>query len=130
LESRVSWKIFGSKREERRRWVTKERNEELWHLWGSPNVARLVSWRRIRWTGWTAGFWWRKCVEGVEGTALVGSSLGSARSRSEDNIQKGRKEYYRKVLVWIIWLRAVANGGLFCNMWWTFIFHKCEEFCN
>jgi hypothetical protein len=47
--------------------LRKRHNEELHDLYSSPNIVRVIEWRRMRWTGHVArtgrrevcmGFWW------------------------------------------------------------------------
>jgi hypothetical protein len=58
-------KIFGPKREEDESW-RKLHNDELHHLYSSPNIVRVIKSRRMRWAGHVArmgmgegftGFW-------------------------------------------------------------------------
>jgi hypothetical protein len=54
FENRVLRRIFGPKRDE----VTGEwrtlHNEELNDLYYSPNIVRVIKWRRMRWAGHVA----------------------------------------------------------------------------
>jgi hypothetical protein len=54
FENRVPRRIFGPERDE----VTGERrrlhNEELNDLYSSPNIIRVIKWRRMRWAGHVA----------------------------------------------------------------------------
>jgi len=54
FENRVLRRIFGPKRDE----VTGERrklhNEELNDLYCSPDIVRVIKWRRMRWSGQVA----------------------------------------------------------------------------
>jgi hypothetical protein len=67
FENRVLMKILGPKRDE----VTGEwrrlRNEELYELYSSSNIIRVIKSRRMTWTGHVArwgtgevhaGYWW------------------------------------------------------------------------
>jgi hypothetical protein len=54
FENRVLRRIFGPKRDEVTRDWIKLRNEELNDLYSSPNIARVIKSRRMRWTGHVA----------------------------------------------------------------------------
>jgi hypothetical protein len=65
-------RIFGPKRDELTREWTKLHNEELHDLYSSPNIVRVIKWRRVRWAGHVArlesreaciGFWWGNLKE-------------------------------------------------------------------
>jgi hypothetical protein len=85
FENRVLRRIFGPKRDE----VTGEwrrlHNKELYALYSSTNIIRVIKSRRVRWTGHVA------CM-GERRGALVGKPegrrpLGRPRRRWEDNIK-------------------------------------------
>jgi hypothetical protein len=50
FENRVLRRIFGPKREEDGSW-RKLHNDELHSLYSSPNIARVIKSRRMRWGG-------------------------------------------------------------------------------
>jgi len=79
--NRVLRRIFGPKRDE----VTGEwrhlHSEELNDLYFSPNIVRVIKWRRVRWTGHVASMGERRVVYRV----LVG--------KSEGNIPLGRPRH-------------------------------------
>ena len=50
-ENRVLRRIFGPKRDEVTGEWRKLHNEELNNLYCSPNIARVIKWRRMRWAG-------------------------------------------------------------------------------
>jgi hypothetical protein len=67
LENGVLRRIFGPKRDEVTREWRKRHNEELHDLYCSPNIVRIIKWRRMRWARHVArmggseaytGFWW------------------------------------------------------------------------
>jgi hypothetical protein len=73
FENRVLRRIFGPKRDE----VTGEwrrlHNKELYALYSSPNIIRVIKSRRLRWVGYIArmrtsrlhiGFFWGNLREG------------------------------------------------------------------
>jgi hypothetical protein len=54
FENRVLRRIFGLKREEDRSW-SKLHNDEFHDLYySSPNIVRVIKWRRMRWVGHVA----------------------------------------------------------------------------
>jgi hypothetical protein len=92
FENRVLRKIFGPKREEDGSW-RKLHNDELYSLYSSPNVVRVIKSRGMRWAGHVA----RMGVGRVVCSVLVGRfegrrPLGRPRLRWEDNNKMGVKE--------------------------------------
>jgi hypothetical protein len=88
FENRVLRRIFGPKRDE----VTGEwrrlHNKELYALYSSPNIIRVITSRRLRWAGHVARMGERRGAYRV----LVGKPegrrpLGRPRRRWEDNIK-------------------------------------------
>jgi hypothetical protein len=88
FENRVLRKIFGPKRDE----VTGEwrrlHNEELYDLYSSPNIMRVIKSRRLRWAGHVTHIKERRAAYRV----LVGRPEGKRplerpRRRWEDNIK-------------------------------------------
>ena len=86
-------RIFGPKRDE----VTVEwrrlHNEELYALYSSPNIIRVIKSRRLRWAGHVACIGerrgaYRTLVGKPEGRRL----LGSPKRRWEDNIKMDSRE--------------------------------------
>ena len=49
FKNRVLRGIYGSKRDEVKRTCRKPHNEELIDLYSSPNIVRVIKWRRMRW---------------------------------------------------------------------------------
>ena len=68
FENRVLRRIFGSKMDEVTGEWRKLHNEELNHLYCSPNIVRAIKSKRMRWAGHVGrmegrrdvygGFWW------------------------------------------------------------------------
>ena len=65
-ENRVLEKIFGPKRDEVRGECRELHNDELYDLYSSPNITRVIRSRRMRWGAcsayggemrFTQGFW-------------------------------------------------------------------------
>jgi hypothetical protein len=51
FEKRLSRRIFGPKRDEVTRGWRKRHNEELYDLYSSPSIMRMIKSRRMRWAG-------------------------------------------------------------------------------
>jgi hypothetical protein len=93
FENRVLRRIFGPKRDE----VTGEwrrlHNKELYAVYSSPNIIRVIKSRTLRWTGHVARMGERRGAY----RALVGKPegripLGRPRRRLEDNIKMDLRE--------------------------------------
>jgi hypothetical protein len=114
FENRVVRKIFGPKREEDGSW-RKLHNDELHSLYSSPNIARVIKSRRMRWTGHVARMGEGRGVYKV----LVGRSegkrpLGRPRRRWEDNIKMDLSEIGVNRANWI----QLAQDRV---QWWAFV---------
>jgi hypothetical protein len=90
FKNRMLRSVFGPQRDE----VTEEwrglHNKELYALYSSPNIIRVIKSRRLRWAGHVARMQERRDAYRV----LVGKSggrrpLGRPRCRWEDNIKNG-----------------------------------------
>jgi hypothetical protein len=53
-ENRVLRRILGPKRDEVKGEWRKLHNEEIIDLYCSPNIVRVIKWRRMRWVGHVA----------------------------------------------------------------------------
>ena len=95
-------RIFGPRRDK----VTEERrrlhNEELNDLYSSPNIVRVIKWRRMRWAGHVA------CMGEERGVirVLVGKPeakrpMGRPRHRWVDNIRNDLQEVGCGYMDWI-----------------------------
>ena len=86
FENRVLRRIFGPKRDE----VTGEwrrlHNEEIYALYSSPNITRVIKFRKLRWRGHVARMgkvevhtrlWWRNLREGdhLEDSGVYGKII-------------------------------------------------------
>jgi hypothetical protein len=94
-------KIFGSKREEDGSW-RKLHNYELYSLYSSPNIVRVIKSRRMRWSGHVARMGKGRGVYRV----LVWKPerkrpLGRPRRRWEDNIKMDLREIGIDGVNWI-----------------------------
>jgi len=117
FENRVLRRIFGPKRDEVTWEWKKLHNEELNDLYFSPNIVRVIKWRRMGWAGHVARIGERRGVYRV----LVGKPegrrpLGRPRRRWEDNIKVDVQEVRCGGMDWIElatdrdrW-RALVNG--------------------
>jgi len=88
FENRVLRRVFGPKRDEVTREWRKLHNEELYNLYSSPNIVRVIKSRRMGWTGHVARMGEGRGVYSV----LVGKPegrrpLGRPRRKWEDNIR-------------------------------------------
>jgi hypothetical protein len=88
FENRVLRGIFGCKRDEVTGEWRKLHNEELNHLYCSPNIFRVIKSRRMRWAGHVARMAERRVVYRVLVWKPEGKRpLGRPRRRWEDNIE-------------------------------------------
>ena len=69
FENRVLRRIFGPKRDGVTGEWRKLHNEELNDLYSSPNIARVVKSRIIRWAGHVARMGERRGIQGCDGEA-------------------------------------------------------------
>jgi hypothetical protein len=88
FENRVLRRIFGPKRDE----VTGEwrilHNKELYALYSSPNMIRVIKSRRLRWAGHVARMGERRgACRALVGKPEGRRPLGRPRRRWEDNIK-------------------------------------------
>jgi hypothetical protein len=102
FENRVLRRIFGPKRDEVTGEQRKLHNEVLNNLYSSPNIARVIKSRGIRWAGHVARMGEGRVVYRV----LVGKPegrrpLGRPRCRWEDNIRMDLREVRCGCVDWI-----------------------------
>jgi hypothetical protein len=93
FENKVLRTIFGPKRDE----VTGEwgrlHNKELYALYSSPNIIRVIKSRRLRWAGHVARMGeMRGVYRALVGNLREGRPLGKPRRRWEDNIKMDLRE--------------------------------------
>jgi hypothetical protein len=113
FKNKVLRRIFGPKRDE----VTGEwrrlHNKELYALYSSPNIIRVIKSRRLRWAAHVARMGDRRGAY----RALVGKPEGRRplerpRHRWEDNIKMDQREVGLGAWTGSIWLRIGTGGGL------------------
>jgi len=81
-------RIFGPKGDEVTREWRKLHNKELNDLYCSPNIVRVIKWRRMRWAGHVASMGERRgAYRGLVGKPEGKRPLGRPRGRWEDNIK-------------------------------------------
>jgi len=102
FENRLLRRKFGPKRDEVTGEWRKIRSEELYDLYSSSNIVRVIKSRRMRWAGHVARIGERKGVYRV----LVGKPegkrpLGRPRCRWEDNIKIDLQEVGCGGMDWI-----------------------------
>jgi hypothetical protein len=93
FENRVLRKIFGPKRDE----VTGEwrrlHNKELYALYSSPNIIRVIKSRRLRWAGHVTRMGeWRGAYRALVGKPEGRRPLERPRRRWDDNIKMDLRE--------------------------------------
>jgi hypothetical protein len=95
-------RIFGPKRDEVTGKWRRLHNKELYALYSSPNIIRVIKLRRLRWAGHVARMWERGSAYRV----LVGKPEGRRplvrpMLRWEDNIKMDLREMRCEELDWI-----------------------------
>ena len=89
-------RIFGPKRDGVTGEWRKLRNEKLNSLYSSPNILRVIKWRRMRWTGHVSRMEEGRCLhKDLVGNPEGKRQLGRPRRRWEDNIKMGLQELGR-----------------------------------
>jgi hypothetical protein len=93
FENKVLWRIFGPKRDE----VTWEwrrlHNKELYALYSSPNIIRVIKSRKLRWAGHAARMGERRVAyRAVVGKPEGRRTLGRPKRRWEGNIKMDLRE--------------------------------------
>jgi hypothetical protein len=101
-ENRLLSRIFGPKGEEVAEGWRRLHNEELYNLYTSPLIIRVIKSRRMRWTGYVAHMGEMR----NENNILVGKPEGKrpvrrTRCRWEDNIRMDLREIEWKGVDWI-----------------------------
>ena len=102
FENMVLRRIFGPRRDEVTGECRRLHNEELNDLYCSPNIVRVIKWRRMRWAGHVARMGEEREVYRV----LVGKPegkrpMGRLRPRWVDNIRMDLQEVGCGYMDWI-----------------------------
>jgi hypothetical protein len=113
FENKVLRRIFVPKREEVIGEWRRLHNKELYDLYSSPNIIRVMKSRRLRWAGHVARMGERRGAY----RALVGKpegrrTLERPRRRWEDNIKMDLREVGSGAGTGSIWPRIGTGGGL------------------
>jgi hypothetical protein len=93
FENKVLLRIFGPTKDEVTGDWRRLHNEDLYALYFSPNIIRLIKSRRLRWAGHVARM--RACkgaYRGLFGKPEKWRSLGRHRRKREDNIKTDLQE--------------------------------------
>jgi hypothetical protein len=112
FENRVLRRIFVPKRDKVTGEWRKCHNEELRTMYCSPNIVRVITWRRMRWAGHVARIGeWRGVYRVLVGKPEGKIPLGRPRRRWEDNIKMDLQEVGCRVWSGLGWLRRETDGG-------------------
>ena len=102
FENMVLRRIFGPRRDEVTGECRRLHNEELNDLYCSPNIVRVIKWRRMRWTGHVERMGEeRGCIGSWWGTRREKGPLGRHRRRWVDNIRMDLQEVECGYVDWI-----------------------------
>jgi hypothetical protein len=99
FENRILRRIFGDKRDAKGEW-RKLYNEELHSLYGSPDIFRVIKYRRLSWAGHVARME-ESSFKTLTGTPTGNRPLGSPRRRWEDNVRMSLKEIGISTRNWV-----------------------------
>jgi hypothetical protein len=102
FENMVLRRIFGLRSDEVTGDWMRLHNEELNNLYSSPNIVRVIKWRRMRWAGHMARMGEEREVYRVlVGEPLGKRQLGIPRRRWVDNIRTDLQEVECGYMDWI-----------------------------
>jgi hypothetical protein len=88
-------------------------NEEVYNLYSSTSIIRVIKWRRIRWAEHVARMGDRRgAIRGLVGRPEGKRPLGRRRRRCEDNIKMGLQEAGWWVWTGLIWVRIGTDSGM------------------
>jgi len=115
-ENKMLRRICGSKRDEVTEDWRKLHSEELNDLYSSPNIARVIKSRRMRWPGHVARMGDRRGVYRVlVGKPEARSPLGKTRRRWGDNIKMDFQEVGCVGVDWIELVQGTDSWQKFVN---------------
>jgi hypothetical protein len=101
FENRVLRRIFGPKRDGVTEGWRKLYNEELYNLYSSPNIIRIIKSRRMRWAGHVARMGEKRNVYRLLAGKPEGKRpLGRSRRRWIDNVKMDLLERGLSVVSW------------------------------
>ena len=102
FENRVLKRIYRTRRDEVTRKWRRLHNEELNDLYFSPNIVRVIKWRRMRWAGHVARMGEERGVyRALVGIPVGRRPLGRPRRRWVDNIRMDLQEVGCVYMDWI-----------------------------
>ena len=114
----ILMRIFGPKRDENGEW-RRVHNEQLYSLYRSPNIVRVIKCRRLRWSGHEARIEEGRSVFKILTSKPTGNiPLGKFRRKWQDNIGMDIKEIGINKRNWFNstqdsdYLRALMNATL------------------
>jgi hypothetical protein len=122
FENKILRRVFVPKRDANREW-RRFHDEELHSLCRSPNIIRVIKYRRLGWAGHVARMEdCRSAFKILTGTHTGKRPLGRPRRRWEDNIRMNLKEI--GIGIGLIRLRIGIIGEPLCMWHWISGFHK------
>jgi hypothetical protein len=103
-ENRMLGRIFGPKRDEVTGGWRRLHNEELYGLYSSPSIVRVIKARKMRWAGHVARMGEVRGAYNIfVGMPEGRRPLGRPRHRWEDNIKMDLREIGFRDVDWIHW---------------------------
>jgi hypothetical protein len=110
FENRVLRRIFGPQRDEVIGEWRRLHNKELYALYSSSDIIRVIKSRRLRWAGHVVRIRRRGTYRDLVGKSEGRRPLGRPRRRWEDNIKINIREIGWGAWTGLIWLR-IGTGS-------------------